>query len=336
MATIYRNGQKFASTGSSTADKVILSSALHIGGGTQTNAEDAVHALSESGGASSLADLSNVDIKNPQDGDTLYYDSINFVWTSHPFTFTTTWANGTDEDITAMLEAYYNNEINIHDYWSVGDERIVSLSAMSATGVGESHVAQDVTMVLMNEGGKTLTTPINGHTKCAFIVGQKNCLISKSSGGGITEENGYINSSNSNSGGWDQCKRRTWCNSVYKNALPSTLVEIFKEHQNITGNGPGSTTTISNDYFALPSEKEVFGSVKYANSTAEADNSQFKYYETSNNRIKYKGDTSFSQYWWERSPYGSSYDSFCGVTNTPSQDATYASTTWGIAPFGVI
>ena len=49
-----------------------------------------------------------------------------------------------------------------------------------------------------------------------------------------------------NSGGWDACARRTWCNDVYKNAIPST-------------------------------EKEVFGSTTYANSTAEANNTQFKY-----------------------------------------------------------
>lgn len=244
-----------------------------------------------------------------------------------------TWADGTDEEISAMLEAHYAGLIDIHDYWSVGDERTVSLSAMSATGVGESHVAQTVTMVLMNEGGKTLVTPINSITECAFIVGQKNMLAD-----GTTKESGYINSSNTTAGGWNSCARRTWCNSVYKNALPSTLVGIFKEHQNITSQGstsPSSTTT-SNDYFALPSEKEVFGSVTNANATAEANNSQFEYYETASNRIKKAGDSGSAEAWWERSPYKSGNVYFCHIYAEGTGTVWEASSSMGIAPFGVI
>ncbi len=244
-----------------------------------------------------------------------------------------TWADGTDEEISAMLEAHYAGLIDIHDYWAVGDERTVQLSAMEATGVGESHVAQTVTMVLMNEGGKTLVTPINSITECAFIVGQKHFLTN-----GTTREGGYMNSSSVNAGGWDLCARRTWCNSVYKNALPPTLVGIFKEHQNITSQGSTShsSTTTSNDYFALPSEKEVFGAVTYANATAETNNSQFEYYETAANRIKKAGDNGSASYWWERSPYSSSSSYFCSVLSSGSANGYIASTTYGLAPFGVI
>ena len=89
-----------------------------------------------------------------------------------------TWANGTDAEIVAMVQAADNGVISLADYWSVNNERIVHLSAMSATNVGESHVAQDVTLVLMNAGGKTLTTATaSGRTVCSFIVGMKDCLI---------------------------------------------------------------------------------------------------------------------------------------------------------------
>lgn len=235
-----------------------------------------------------------------------------------------TWADGTDAEIAAMLEAHYAGLIDVTNVWNVGDERVVHLDAMSATGVGESHVAQDVTMVLMNVGGKTLVTPINGKTECAFIVGQKHSL----------NETGYMNSSNTNSGGWDSCARRTWCNSVYKNALPSTLVGIFKQHQNITANGSSSSTATSNDYFALPSEKEVFGSTSYANSTAEASNTQFKYYETSSNRIKNVNGSANS--WWERSPRDGNSDRFCIVISGGGAIHSNASNNLGLAPFGVI
>ena len=91
-----------------------------------------------------------------------------------------TWADGTDEQIVAMVQAADKGRINLADYWHVGDERVVHLDAMEATGVDESHDAQDVTLVLMNTGGKTLNTPTEGgRTTCSFIVGQKDSLNEK-------------------------------------------------------------------------------------------------------------------------------------------------------------
>ena len=241
-----------------------------------------------------------------------------------------TWADGTDEEIAELLRAHYANEIDLHNVagWEIGSERTVHLNAMPATGVGESHVAQDVTMVLMNAGGKTLTTPIGSVTECAFIVGQKNMLAN-----GTTREGGYMNSSDTNAGGWNQCARRTWCNEVYKAALPSTFVGILKQHQNITAAGTGSTTTTSSDYVALPAEKEVFGSVTNADSTAEASLTQFKYYETASNRIKNQGNAGSAGGWWERSPHASNSDNFCNVNSDGTAGISYASYACGLAPF---
>lgn len=332
MGSIYHNNNSYGKSIESPASDIILSSVMHIGGETQDNVEDAIVALSENSSGSNIEDLSDVNVDNPVEGDYLEYDGTANIWINKHDIKIVTWANGADEKIAAMLEAHYNGYIDIHDYWTVGDERTVSLSAMEATGVSESHVTQDVTMVLMNEGGKTLTTPIGEITECAFIVGQKNMLAN-----GTTLEGGYMNSSNTNGGGWNNCARRTWCNSVYKNALPSTLVKIFKKHQNITANGSSSMTATSNDYFALPSEKEVFGSVTNANATAEENNTQFKYYETSSNRIKYAGETGGSAYeWWERSPYSGSSRFFCCVSGVGTVDVYGASVTRGLAPFGVI
>ena len=243
-----------------------------------------------------------------------------------------TWAAGTDEEIANMVAAADAGMIDLTDYWAVGDERKVPLSAMAATGVGESHVAQTVTMVLMNAGGKTLAeaTP-SGRTECSFIVGMKNGLAN-----GTTGETGYMNSSNTNSGGWESCARRTWCNSVFRNAITSALRDIFKQHLNVTANGSGSTTTTSTDYFALPAEKEVFGSVSLANSTAEASLTQFEYYKTSSNRIKKTGDGGSADDWWERSP-GSGYSGgFCGVYSDGSAYYRGASLARLLAPFGCI
>ena len=245
---------------------------------------------------------------------------------------TVTWASGTDEQIVAMVADADAGLINLADYWTVGDERQVTLSAMDATGVGESHVQQTVTLVLMNAGGKTLAeaTP-SGRTECSFIVGIKNGLAN-----GTTGEPGYMNSSNTTDGGWNGCARRTWCNNVFRNAIPDTLRPIFKQHLNVTANGSGSTTTTSTDYFALPAEKEVFGSSSHGNSTAEASLTQFEYYTTSANRIKKKGDSGSASYWWLRTVARGSSTNFCYVTSVGNISGYRASDTDLLAPFGCI
>lgn len=265
--------------------------------------------------------------KYPFDG--LHTDGYYYELYGRPFNIVT-WADGTDAEIVAMVKAADDGMINLADYWSVGDERQVTLSAMEATGVGESHVEQTVTFVLMNAGGKTLVnaTP-SGRSECSFIVGMKNGLAEK----------GYMNSSDTNYGGWDECARRTWCNNVFRNAIPSTLQEIFKQHHNVTAWGDSGTRD-SADYFALPAEKEIFGSVSYANATAESSLTQFQYYVTSANRIKKAGDSGSADLCFLRSIDDSSPNMFCIINNhtNPSYQpsADHASDANLISPFGVI
>ena len=270
--------------------------------------------------------------KYPSNG--LHTDGYYYELYGEPPLKIVTWANGTDAEIVAMVNAADNGEINLADYWSVGDERQITLSAMAATGVEETHAEQTVTFVLMNSGGKTLAnaTP-SGRSVCSFIVGMKN---------GLSEEGG-MNSDNTAVGGWDACPRRTWCNEVFRNAIPESLREIFKQHLNITGNSTGSTTVTSTDYFALPAEKEVFGQNRKANSTAESSLTQFEYYTTAANILKRNGDSVVA--WCERSPSSSLDSFFCNAnydyiesdgTYSPSPGEYYAFYPYALAPFGVI
>ena len=237
-----------------------------------------------------------------------------------------TWASGTDQEIADMVAAHDAGILNLQDYWAVGQERKVSLAAMAATGVGESHVAQTVTMVLMNAGGKTLS---NGKA-CAYIVGQKNGLANGTNG-----EYGYMNSASTNSGGWKNSARRAWCNSVYRNAIPAALRGIFKQFTNNSGTGGGSSSGTENttDYFALPAEVEVFGATTYS---VTGEGSQFQWYKTASNRIKKNGDSGSARYWWERSPYSGDSSYFCLVYSDGSANWYYADNTYLLAPFGCI
>ena len=236
------------------------------------------------------------------------------------------WSTGTDAEIKAMVDAYYAGNLTLEEIksvWSIGDEREVTLSAMAATGVGETHASQTVKFVLMNFGGKTLTSD---NTECLAIVGQKNSLA----------EAGYINSSNTNTGGWNSCARRSWCNNIYKAAIPSDFRELFKEHNNQSGTGDGASsgTQTTADYFTLPAEIEVFGTTTHS---VAGEGSQFKYYETSANRSKTLGEGGSAYAWWERSPLSDNPYQFCYVNSNDVTAAHYlASHTQGLAPFGCI
>ena len=234
-----------------------------------------------------------------------------------------TWAGGTDEEIVKMVQLADKGIINLSDYWAVGDIRTVQLSAMSATGVGESHAAQEVDLVLMHAGGYELA---DGST-CNFVVGQKDALA----------EMGYMNSTDTNRGSWDGSARRAWCNSTYKNAIPSTLQPIFKQFKTVTAQTyGGSTNQTSVDYFALPAEKEIFDSRTYSNETEFNALFQFDYYKTTSNRVKKYGKTGDTSFWWERSPTYNKSTAFCIVTNKGVASYYYAEYTHGLAPFGCI
>ena len=239
-----------------------------------------------------------------------------------------TWAGGTDEEIVNMVQLADEGKINLSDYWAVGDVRTVQLSAMSATGVGESHAAQQVDLVLMHAGGYDLNAAVvSGRTKCSFVVGLKDSLA----------EAGYMNSSNTNSGSWNGSARRTWCNNVFRNAIPSTLRAIFKQFKTVTAQTyNGSTNQTSVDYFALPAEGEVFGSSNFSNETEFNALFQFDYYKTTSNRVKKLGKTGTASYWWERSPCYDNSGYFCGVRIKGYPNLYHASDTNGLAPFGCI
>lgn len=235
------------------------------------------------------------------------------------------WATGTDEEIAAMIAALDDGRITIEDTgWQIGDERTVSLAAMEATGVGETHAAQQVTLVLMDSQHYDLV----GGGKDHFVVGLKNCL----------NEVGYMNSTDTSAGSWESSARRAWCNNVFKNAIPETLRNCFKQFNVITcTEWNGTTNTTSNDYFALFAEKEVFGERTFSNEIEAAALTQVAYYATEANRIKTVNGS--ADFWWERSPLTGPKGeggAFCLVDSDGVAGNAGASLAFGLAPFGCI
>ena len=274
----------------------------------------------------------------PYSTDGVYnYDSGNRLL-GEPTLKIVTFAGGTDTEIAKMIQAHYNNEINISDYWAVGDTRSVSLSAMSATGVGESHRAQTVQFVIGDFEHDDLATAINGHTKAAITLLQKDCLMdatnaSSLNNGSINTENGYMNSSNTNSGGWKNCARRTWCNNVYFNAFPSawqSMVKTVNKKVSVGNNSPTIETV--QDKIFLAAEIEIFGSTAHS---FAGEGTQYTYYKNATaNRYKMpKWSSSYvSHIHWERSPRSGSYEYFCNVDYYGQVGSYYASYVYGVAP----
>lgn len=242
-----------------------------------------------------------------------------------------TWATGTDAEIAYMVAAADAGQINLKDYWAAGQERTVNLSAMAATGVGESHVAQSATLVLMDStctGFTLATTTSGGKTKPDFIVSLKNNLLEK----------GNMNSSDTSTNGWSGCKRRTWCNNVFRPAIPSSLRGIFKQFKWKQGKGGGASSGLleTTDYFGLAPTKAIFGDINYAQSDEALLYEQWNWYKTSTNRIKRLGDNGSSNGWWECSPYSGNSSVFCFVDSNGGASYNHANYAYGLAPFGCI
>jgi len=239
------------------------------------------------------------------------------------------WSTGTDAQIVAMVNAANDGVIDLTDYWAVGDTRTVTLEAMAADSAKgyEAHASQEVELVLMDSTCTGFTFTATG-TKPHFVVGLKNGLL----------ERGQMNPSNTNAGGWGACKRRGWCNDVYKMAIPSTLRGIFKQFNwQYVKSGTDGTLLTASDYFALAPERAIFASRTLSRTEEWALFSQWAYYAQGGSyRVKKAGAAGSAGYWWEASPGSGGPSGFCGVGGNGDAGSGGAGGSGLLAPFGCI
>ena len=69
-----------------------------------------------------------------------------------------TWANGSNAEIKAMIDAHYAGKLDIHDYWAVGDQRLITYDSKA------------VTAILIDVNHDMLENPINDKDMAAFTV----------------------------------------------------------------------------------------------------------------------------------------------------------------------
>lgn len=147
-----------------------------------------------------------------------------------------------------------------------------------------------------------------------------------------------MNTTNTNSGGWNgSYMKKTIC-PAFRNALPTVLRNILKTVTKFTDNTGGGSDTASNvtsssETIFLLSEFEVQGKRTYANSAEQTYQVQYEYYRNGNSRIKYQhGSTASPCFWWLRSPYYSSSTNFCRVSTDGTASNTTAYYSYGFAP----
>ena len=239
------------------------------------------------------------------------------------------------------------------NYWSIGDRKAVTLNGT----VGHLSLSNYTTYAFIIgfnhnasvEGANRIhfqlaKTALSGGTDVCFCDNQY-----APDKGWPTPGAGYfvMNASNANSGGWKSSQMRTnICGTSLSNysgtiiaVIPAALRAVLKsvtKYTDNTANKGGSTAsyvTATTDYFFLLSEFEVFGSIKYANSSESSKQAQYAYYSAGNSKIKYKHNgTSTVAMWRLRSPFARGSSSFVYVQDDGTAGYTDANTSFGFTP----
>lgn len=234
-------------------------------------------------------------------------------------TISPTLSDNTPEQIKAAAQAGIASTL-----WSVGDKTanisIGSFSGISAT----TNIAAFII-------GFDHNSSKEGTNRIHFQFGKI----------GTTDVAFYsltMNSSNTNSGGWNRSNMRTTHCPAFKSALPSSWQTAIAATTKYTDNTSGGSdtasyvTSTSDDIFLL-AEYEVFGTRSYANSAEQNNQAQYQYYINGNSKIKYQHNaTSTACYWWLRSPRAGNSYRFCYVSTSESAGSDPAGSSFGFAP----
>lgn len=140
-------------------------------------------------------------------------------------------------------------------------------------------------------------------------------------------ETKQMNSSNTNSGGWQNSAMRTTHLPAILNMMPAEVKAAIRDVQKKSSAGSQSSSIqTTNDKLFLLSEIEIFGSTTYS---FAGEGKQYDYYKAGNSKVKNLSGSAYS--WWERSPYSSNSARFCRVYingNAGANDARYS---YGVA-----
>ena len=220
---------------------------------------------------------------------------------------------------TYSVECLFFNSVLSKNTWAQIAKASAAGKASQLWSVGDT---KDITV-----GSETLTLVIMGFNhddlasggKAGITFGMKNLMATTH----------RMNASNTNSGGFTGSEMYSWLQNTLLPTLPSDLQAVLKSVNKKTSAGSQSSTINTNSMkLFLFSEIEIFGSTTYSKA---GEGSQYSYFATAANRIKYLSNGSGSAYWWwERSPDGSASGYFCGVNDSGAANGYLADGASGV------
>lgn len=197
--------------------------------------------------------------------------------------------------------------------------------SINANTTGSVYVNNGNTWAYKITPGNTISVTSTAGTYTYAVMGFNNfALTNQNNYGGTHTTAGLtfgmvdcvgkyrMNSTNTNSGGWEECLMRTSTMPTLRRGMPDTLAQVKVPYVNYNQ----STILYSDDYLFLPAEKEVFGTRTYS-IAAEADAlTQFAYYKNGGSTIRSLSGKAV--WWWLRSARYNYDKSFCVVYTSGS------------------
>lgn len=268
--------------------------------------------------------------------------SVNVVSSTTSYTLTLSFVSSTLNNNEWSVIKSVSDKGQGANYWSIGDRKAVTLNG-TMSKLSLSNFTTYAFIIGFNhnasvEGSNRIHFQIG---KTALSGGTDVCLVN----GYSDDSDFYMNTSNTNSGGWSSSYMRTKIlgtslssySGTFIGVLPAALRAVLKsvtKYTNNTGNSTSaSVVTATTDYAFLLSEYEVFGSISYANSNESSKQAQYAYYSAGNSKIKYNHSaTSTAVSWWLRSPRAGTSSYFVDVYYDGTVYHTGASNSRGVAP----
>ena len=240
----------------------------------------------------------------------------------------TSLANNTPDIIAAAAKSG-----QAANYWSVGDKVGIAVNG-SFGGLSYNNTVYAFILGFNHnssvEGGNSIHFQF-GKTAAGVDIAFVNSYGSTSTGF-------CMNTSNTNSGGWNNSYMRKTICPAFLAALPKAwqnIIAACTKYSDNTGGGSNTASyvTATSDKIWLLSEMEVQGTRSYANSAEANYQKQYDYYRNGNSKVKYQHTATTSAcYWWLRSVYASSTHIFCYVNSAGSANYSYAYRSYGFAP----
>lgn len=240
----------------------------------------------------------------------------------------TSLANNTPDIIAAAAKSG-----QAANYWSVGDKVGIAVNG-SFGGLSYNNTVYAFILGFNHnssvEGGNSIHFQF-GKTAAGVDIAFVNSYGSTSTGF-------CMNTSNTNSGGWNNSYMRKTICPAFLAALPKAwqnIIAACTKYSDNTGGGSNTASyvTATSDKIWLLSEMEVQGTRSYANSAEANYQKQYDYYRNGNSKVKYQHTATTSACsWWLRSVYAGSTYYFCRVYTDGSANHYNAYPSYGFAP----